>query len=136
MNTAAIVKAFERRFKLRWAKEKIAWENFNFIVPAGPYYEINFLFAKPVNLGYADEHTRLSGYCQVTMRFPANVGGGDARAEADQLALEFKRGLSLEADGVTTVVEETPEVGNGSNEGDRFVIRVKIRFYANIIKEA
>jgi len=34
--------------------------------------------------------------------------------------------------GVNVTIEQTPEISAGSADGDRWVISVRIRFYANI----
>lgn len=136
MTTAKMVKALETHLATIVNKDIVAWENANFLPPEGAYYEVNTLFAEPESFGFGDEMTRQQGFMQVACKFPPNTGAGAARAQGDVIAAAFKRGLSLVADDVTTIIETAPEVGPGSNEAGRYVIRVKIRFFANIQKDA
>lgn len=70
---------------------------------------------------------------QVNLMFPTGGGPGAAEQRGKLLQLAFHRGLSLAADGITTVIDETPEVTGGAVEDDRFVVKVFIRFYAYIL---
>jgi len=109
------------------------WENFNYDPELEtPYQEPTLLFTRPDNLGFGDGPYLQRGYMQVSLRYPLGNGSGDATERARLLRDTFFRGLSLAKDGVTTVIEETPEVPAGAIEGDRFVINVRIRFYASI----
>lgn len=129
----AISKAMEVRLKAFDADFPTQWENSNFTPVSGTAYQAaNVLFAEPENPTMGDDFWRQRGYLQVQLRFPSNTGKAAAFTRAGQLQSWFKRGLSLEADGITTVVEKTPEVTNGANDGDRYVVNVRIRFYANI----
>lgn len=138
MSELAVVKALEVALNAIAPSLPTAWANANFVVPTGaggsplPYQQAWFMPARPENPSMGDEHYRQRGYLQISLRYPLNEGAGPARERARVLRAYFRRGLSLTADGVTTTVEETPEIGSGSNEGDRFVINVFVRFYADI----
>lgn len=131
MSAKAIKKALETAMK-NLGGLPIAWANVNFAPPEGAYQEVDILFAEPENPSMGDDFHRQSGYMQVKLQYPLNVGAGDAITRAQLLRDTFKRGLSLVADGVTTVIERTPEIAPGAKEGDRYVVNVRIRFYANI----
>jgi len=110
-----------------------SWENVNFNPVADiPYQVATVLFAEPENPTMGDDFYRQRGYIQVSLRYPQNTGKAAAFARAELLRSWFKRGLSIEAGGVITVIEKTPEVGSGTNEGDRYILNVRIRFFANI----
>lgn len=133
MNNAAIAKALEVRLNALQPPLATSWENVNFKPESGvPYQVANVLFAEPENPTFGDDFYRQRGYLQVQLRYPSNTGKAAAFQRAGLIQGWFKRGLSLEADGITTIVEKTPEVTNGTNDGDRFVVNVRIRFYANI----
>lgn len=129
----AIATALEVRLAALLPAIATSWENANYEpVPGTPYQAANVLFAEPENPTFGDDFWRQRGYLQVQLRFPGNTGKAAAFQRAGLLQSWFKRGLSLEADGITTVVEKTPEVTNGTNDGDRYIVNVRIRFYANI----
>lgn len=111
-----------------------AWENDDFEESDIAYQQVNLLFAKPDNPTMGDGFYRQRGIFQVTLRFPQNTGSQAAAEHAEMIREAFKRGLSLEADGVTTKIDETPEVSEGRNIEGRYVILVRIRFYADIFE--
>lgn len=133
MSQVAISQALEMKLKEIDEAMPTAWENTNFNPVAGvAYQEVWPMFAKPENPTLGDDFYRERGYLHVKLKYPQNVGRAAALARAELLRATFKRGLSLDRGGVTTVIDETPEIGPRATEGDRFVINVFIRFYANI----
>lgn len=133
MSTDAISKAFEKEIKLVAPTLPTALENVNFEGDEDqPFQTLYMRFAKPENPTMGDGHYRQRGYCQLRLSYPSNKGGGDASRRADLIRAHFRRGWTMTTDGVKTVVEETPEIGSGSNEGDRYIINVFVRFYADI----
>lgn len=133
VNNLAISKALEVRLAALNPALPTDWENTNYTPETGVAYQAaTVLFAEPENPTFGDDFYRQRGYLQVQLRYPANTGKAAAFQRAGLLQSWFKRGLSLEADGITTIVEKTPEVTNGTNDGDRYVVNVRIRFYANI----
>lgn len=137
MSTLAIAKALETRLMAMAQSLPTVTENTGAPQSAEAYQEVYFLYNKPENPtvgNIGNELTRQRGYMQVKLKYPTNQGKGAARAKGDQIANWFPRGLSLTADGVTSIIEQTPEVGNGSNEDGRYVINVFVYFFANIIK--
>jgi len=113
-----------------------AWENANFKTADGSaWQEVWLMLARPENPTMGDDFFRQRGYLQIDLKYPLNQGPGPAGTRGDMLAGAFKRGLSMTSGGITTTVEETPEVGAGSYEGDRYVVRVFVRFFANVQPE-
>ena len=53
-----------------------------------------------------------------------------AKAEAIQTA--FKRGSSVSSGGITATIERSPEIMAGYTDENRFIVNVKIWFFANI----
>jgi len=108
-------------------------ENDDFEVPTdgSPYQSIFFLWPRPENPTMGDGHYRQRGIMQVTLQYPVGEGSGDADKRGGDLREHYSRGLSLTRNGVTTVIDETPEVGSGSKQGDRYVVVVRVRFYAD-----
>jgi hypothetical protein len=136
MSNNKIRKALERALKAFDPDFPTAWENVNFEPEEWPYQSVAILFAEPENPTMGDDFYRQRGFMQVKLYYPLNVGPGTVEARAELLRTAFKRGLSLEADGVITVIDRTPEIAPGANEADRYVVLVRIRFYANITNGA
>lgn len=132
MSNSAIRKALETKLNSILPKLPIAFENVNFAVPSGPYQRAFVLFARPQTRGFGNAPYVQRGYMQVNLMFPTGEGPRAAEERGKLLQLAFFRGLSLAADGITTVIDETPEVTGGAVEDDRFVVKVFIRFYADI----
>lgn len=136
----AIASALETRLKAFPGKplqasgaEAIAWENYNFTPETDrPYLSVFVLFAEPDDKGSADTTYIQSGYMQIGLHYPTNKGPGPARLQAKALRRYFPKGLSLVAGGVTTIVERVPTIGRGTNEEGRYVIRVTVRFFAQL----
>lgn len=109
-----------------------AWENMGFNPTAGTaYQQVNLLLAEPENVEYGSHH-RESGYMQVKLMYPLQVGTATVAARAELLRTTFYRGASFTNGGVTVIIERTPNVSGGMVEGDRYAVPVKIRFFANI----
>jgi len=106
-----------------------AWQNVPFTPVVGtPYQRTSLLFAKPDNrekgAGFQD-----LGIFQVDLCYPQSVGANPAEARAELLRTTFKRGTPL-SNNVS--ISETPEIKPAYNDGDRFVIPVRIRFHTYI----
>lgn len=114
-------------------KQALAWENTNYEPETGvPYLSTFLLFAEPDDVGYKDSPFIQRGYMQLGLHFPTNKGPGEARAMAKALRRYFFRSLSLIAGGITTVIEKTPTISGGAVEEGRYVVRIIVRFYAEI----
>lgn len=111
----------------------LAWENLNYKPVDGVAYLSTFLLlAEPDDAGFKDSPFIQRGYLQINLHYPTNIGPGAARLKAKDLRRYFARGTSLEHDGVTTVIDRTPEITGGAVEDGRYVMRVRVRFYAHI----
>lgn len=110
-----------------------AWENAPFTPVSGTAYQkVNLLLADPDNLGFGSGPYREQGYLQVSLMYPLATGPAAAGARAELIRSTFYRGLSLINNGITVLIEKTPTIGSGTVDGDRWMIPVKIRFFANI----
>lgn len=107
-----------------------AWENADFTPqPKVAYQEVFFMPAEPVTLG--DVH-REQGILQVDLRYPKGVGPAAAAGRAELMKTVFKRGASFPQGGVTVQMDKNITVMQGRHEGDRWVVPVRIRYFANI----
>jgi len=110
-----------------------AFENVAFAPPllSVPYQECFILFARPDNSEFGDRHQEL-GYMQVNLKYPLQAGTSAIGARAELLRTTFKRGNTFASGGVTTMVTDTPEIGQGEPDGTMYSLPVKIRFVAQV----
>lgn len=87
--------------------------------------------APPFNYGGTTPAKRLSGIFQIDLCWPYDDRENSAPM-ADALAAQFPQGLSVNANSVTTRVDRSPEIRSGRVEGDRWVIPVRVTYFANI----
>jgi hypothetical protein len=132
MSVVKIAKALETKLKASYNDLPIAWENLKFVGTDGPFQVATVLFAEPENPTQGDNFYRQRGFLQISLLYPIDTGRGAAFARAELLRAGFHRGLSLVADGVTAIIEKTPEISAGKVEDGRYVVIVRIRFFANI----
>lgn len=110
-----------------------AWENKKHTPITGtPYQRVTVLFAQPDNSEISRSHGE-HGFMQVDLAYPTLAGSGAAQARAELLRATFYRGASFSASGVVTTVMKTPEIMPGYVEADRFVLSVRVRFYAFVV---
>lgn len=111
-----------------------AWENTPYTPVVGtPYAGVFLLLAQPANNEVGGNLYREEGFLQVSLAYPLDAGPGAAAARAELIRTTFKRGSSFTASGVTVNIERTPEIAPGRIEEDRYVLPVKIRFYAHVV---
>lgn len=110
-----------------------AWENVSFTPPspAVAYQAAYLLPAPPDNLEYGKAHFEQAIF-QVSLFYPLQDGSGAAAARAEMLRTLFHRGASFTSSGVTVTVDKTPEVSQGTVDGDRWFLPVKVRVSAYI----
>lgn len=110
-----------------------AWENVPFTPPAAavPYQAAYLIPAAPDNAEFGSAHFE-QGIFQVSLFYPLQAGSNAAAARAEMLRALFKRGASFTSSGVTVTVDRTPEVSQGTVDGDRWFLPVKIRVSAYI----
>jgi hypothetical protein len=134
MSTLAISAALETKLlTLGWGAERTAFENSAFEPTSGEAYQrIAFLLARPDNRENNAAFMQ-RGLMQVTFCFPANAGAGPALQRAEQLRAAFPRGLTLPTDGgLQVIIDETPEIGPAAIEADRYLLPLRVRFYAHV----
>lgn len=133
MSQIAITKALELRLDAMTPAIQTAWENVEFTPSGGVEYQVvTTLFAEPENPVFGNTFNRQKGFLQVQLRYPLNTGSNAALTRAEAIKNWFPRGLSLANSGVTTIIEKTPEVSKAGVDGDRYVVNVRIRFFANL----
>ena len=148
MSISAVRIALEGRLNAMTPTISHAWENVPFTPVTGvPYAAAYLLPATPANPTMGDGYYREQGIFQVTLMYPLQAGPKTAADRAELIRAAFKRGTSITIDGIdnwydyffsppcggiTTIVERTPEIGQGRVDGDRWALPVKIRWFAGI----
>jgi len=111
----------------------VAWENFKYDPVDGTPYQAAYVLHTVENPTMGDGFHRLIGVFQINLYYPLKEGTATAEARAELIKTTFKRGTSMTSGGVTTRIERTPEINQGRADGDRWMIPVKIRWFADVI---
>jgi hypothetical protein len=111
----------------------IAWQNVPYAPVTGrPYQAAYLLPAEPTNHSMGDGSRQERGVFQVSLMYPPGQGTAAAGARAEMIAALFKRGASFMKGDMTVQIERTPEIADGREDGDRWMIPVKIRYFCNL----
>ena len=133
MSISSVRIALESKLNAMTPSLSTAYENVPFTPVTGTAYQMAFLLpATPANPTMGDGYYREQGIFQVTLMYPLQAGPKTAADRAELIRAAFKRGTSMTSGGITTIVERTPEIGQGRVDGDRWALPVKIRWYAGI----
>lgn len=128
----SIEQAFEQAIAAISQGMPTEWPNVSLVpLPAAgvPYQTVSFLYADPANDEFSANY-RDEGYAQILLKYPAGVGSGDVNARVKAIRDAFPRGRALTAGGVTVTIERTPAREGGFPLGDRYVVPVRIRYFA------
>ncbi|MCK5605396.1 DUF4128 domain-containing protein [Candidatus Pacearchaeota archaeon] len=131
--TFAVRSALQSKLDSIYPALATAWENVEYVpVVDTPYQAAYVLTAEPDNPTMGDDYYREQGIFQVSLFYPLSVGTSAAEVRAELIRTTFKRGTSMTSGSVTVIVNKTPEISQGRRDGDRWMIPVKIRWYAGI----
>lgn len=109
-----------------------AWENAPFTPANGtPFQAVFLMAADPENIEVGPAYTE-RGYLQVNLNYPIGTGPAAAEARAELIRSTFTRGATFTASGVTVHVSQTPSIGPGRTEEDRFFLPVRVPFRATV----
>jgi len=132
MSIVSISAALETALNAMSPALATAWENVPYTPVSGtPYQQVNILFADVSNpeTGLLEEHT---GYMQITLRYPLDVGSSVAKTRAELIKSAFKRASTFTSGSVNVSIINTPSVTTSGQQEDRWVILVKIPFKSYI----
>lgn len=133
MSAALVRKALEVALAAMSPALSTAYENAPFSPVVGTAYQrVTLLLTEPANPVVGGGFYTEEGFLQVDLAYPLDAGPAAATARAELIRTTFYRGASFTASGVTVNIERTPEIMPGRVEADRFVIPVRIRFYAHV----
>lgn len=109
-----------------------AWQNVPFTPVTGiAYQRATLLLAEPDNQEMGASFQE-QGFLQVDLFYPQSVGSSAVEARAELLRTTFKRGTSLN-NGI--LISATPEIKPAYNDGDRYVLPIRIRFHTYISQQ-
>lgn len=136
-----------------------AWENTHHTPSSAttPFQSVTLMFAEPDNTSYGSGYQE-QGIMQIDLNYPKDAGPIAAYTRAEYLRVLFRRGISFAFSGSTflyhdvggwyeyftqtpvaslgsadssVTIQRTPEIMAGRNEGGRYVLPVRVRFFAN-----
>lgn len=132
MSNVLVRKALEMRLNAMAPSLATAWQNVAFTpTPGTPYQEVHLLFGAPENPAYG-AHYREIGVFQVSLMYPQGAGPAAADARAKAVRDWFKRGTTVIADGIEVIVQRTPAIADGYQDGDRWRVPISIPFFASV----
>ncbi len=110
-----------------------AWENVSFTPPeiGTPYQRVYLMPAEPDNREIGTIYQE-RGIFQISLLYPLQAGTAVVMDRASLIRSVFFRGASFTNSGVTVTITKTPEIGQGTVDGDRWFVPVKCRFSAFI----
>lgn len=134
MSQVAIRRAIEQRlYTMDVPAFPTAWENASFKpTPDTAYQRAEMVPGISENVSNMAAFTRELGFYQVTLMFPLQAGPNPAESRFEAIKARFPKGLQITQDGVTVTISGTPYRQQGSKDGDRWSVPVRIPYYANI----
>jgi hypothetical protein len=135
MSAVLVRRALEVALAAMTPSMATAYENAPYSPVNGtPYQRVTVLRAQPANPEQGGNLHTEQGFMQIDLAYPLGAGPAAAEARAELIRSTFYRGRSFTSGTVTVTIERTPEIAPGRVEEDRFVIPVKVRFFAHIIR--
>jgi hypothetical protein len=98
-----------------------------------PFQRVQVVFATPENPTIGDNFYRELGFMQVTLYFPLQNGARDSATWAQTVRAAFYRGRTFVTGKVTTTISQTMSRLPSIVEDDRFVVPLRIPFFANVL---
>jgi hypothetical protein len=133
MSTIKVRQALETHLASLTPAIATAYENKDFTPVTGtPYQRVNLLPAEPDNSTMGQTFYREQGLLQVMLCYPNNATALPAQTRAEAIKTHFKRGTTLEQAGLKVHIINTPRVGVGFNDNDRYCIPVTIFYLADV----
>lgn len=131
MSLLAVRNALETALNAMSPALATAWENSPYTPVNGtPYQRVYLLAAEPDNPEMGG-HVTERGFLQISLCYPLDAGPNAAMTRAELIRTTFPRGAAFTASGITTQIERTPEIAPAQIEDDRYVVPVRVRFFAH-----
>lgn len=133
MSLASVRAALESKLNGITPSVATAWENNRYTPVSGTPYQAAFLLpGEPDNATMGTDHYREVGIFQVSLFYPLLAGPASAASRAELIRSTFKRGSSMVSGSTTVRVNKTPAIGQGRADGDRWMVPVKIQYFADV----
>lgn len=145
MSLLAVRRCLEEALAAMESPIATAWENVPFTpIDGSPYQRVSLLAAEPDNPEMG-RYTQERGFLQINLCYPLGTGPAAALQQAQRIRSAFYRGRTLTTTQiddwfeyyspaettVITTIEKTPEISPALIEDDRYVLPVRVRFFAN-----
>lgn len=135
MSAVAIRALLETALAAMTPAVSTSFENAPFTPAVGtPYQRAHLMFAEPDAIEMSGAHHRERGIFQITLCYPLNAGPSAAATRAEAIRKVFYRGRTFAGSGISLTIERHPEVAPAITEDDRYVLPVRVRFFANIAR--
>jgi hypothetical protein len=132
MSIISVRAALEAKLNAMTPALATSWENVPYTPVSGTAYQAAYLLPVTENPTMGADHHRLAGIFQVNLFYPLLTGTLTAATRAELIKATFKRGTTMTSGSIKVIVDRTPEIGQGRPDGDRWMIPVRIRFFADI----
>ena len=110
-----------------------AFENVPFTPVNGtPWQRVNLLTAPTLNPTFGDAFHRETGIFQVTLYYPENAGASACATRAELIRSQFVRGLTLTSGTLRVLIDRSPWVSQGMNDGGWYRMPVSIPYVADV----
>lgn len=101
--------------------------------PDTPYQVVWVVPSKTLNPTYGGSYHRENGLLRVNLHYPAWKGEGSAVVKAETIQTHFRRGLTIVDGDVKVDITNTPSIGEGRLEEDRWVIPVRVEWISHCV---
>lgn len=133
MSLALIRTALETKLNTISPALSTAWQNVSFSPVQGTPYQAAYIMpAEPDNPTMGNDFHRERGVFQISLFYPIQAGSSAAEARAELIRAAFYRGQSMISGSVTVRISNTPSIGQGRVDGDRWMVPIKIQYFADI----
>lgn len=101
-------------------------------VEGTPYQTEVLIPSVPLNPTFGDTYYREVGTYRIRLFYPSRQGKGAILTQAERIRDWFYRGLSLNQDDITVIIERTPTITSTTLFGDRISIAVDVIYFASV----
>lgn len=97
-----------------------------------PYQRFMHLPDAPLNPTLGDGYRREVGQFVIFLNYP-NKDSILAKERALIIQDTFNRGMTMIEDGLEVIIERTPAITSGTQVADRYILPIRIRYFASVL---